>query len=458
MDGRLNRGNDVKSFDYVLDMMQLAVEDTPTLAITGRVTQVIGTIIKAVVPSVKIGEVCILRQPGEDFEMKAEVVGFARDAALLTPLGDMYGISASTEVIPTGRSHVVPVGPGLLGRVLDGLGQPLDYKERGSLEADRFYPVFAEAPDPLTRRVIQHPLPLGVRAIDGLLTCGEGQRMGIFAAAGGGKSTLMGMLVKGAEVDVTVIALIGERGREVREFIEHELGEEGRKRAVIVCATSDKSSMERAKAAYVATAIAEYFRDQGKKVLFLMDSVTRFARAQREIGLAAGEPPTRRGYPPSVFATLPKLMERVGMNDKGSITALYTVLVEGDDMTEPVADETRSILDGHIVLSRALAAANHYPAIDVLASASRVQNQVITPEQKASAGRMRELMAKYNEVELLVKIGEYKRGSDATTDEAIDKIEAIRTFLRQRTDELSGFSQALDGLAQLTAVRGSAGR
>lgn len=448
----------MKSFDYVLDMMQLAVEDTPTMAITGRVTQVIGTIIKAVVPAVKIGEICILRQPGETFEMKAEVVGFARDAALLTPLGDMYGISASTEVIPTGRSHMVPVGPGLLGRVLDGLGQPLDFKERGPLVADRFYPVFAEAPDPLTRRVIKDPLPLGVRAIDGLLTCGEGQRLGIFAAAGGGKSTLMGMLVKGAEVDVTVIALIGERGREVREFIEHELGEEGRKRAVIVCATSDKSSMERAKAAYVATAIAEYFRDQGQKVLFLMDSVTRFARAQREIGLAAGEPPTRRGYPPSVFAILPKLMERTGMNDKGSITALYTVLVEGDDMTEPVADETRSILDGHIVLSRALASANHYPAIDVLASASRVQNQVITPEHKASAGRMRELMAKYNEVELLVKIGEYKRGSDATTDEAIDKIEAIRTFLRQRTDEHSGFPEALDGMAQLTAARGATGR
>ncbi len=439
-------------------MMQLAVEDTPTLTITGRVTQVIGTIIKAVVPSVKIGEVCILRQPGEDYELKAEVVGFARDAALLTPLGDMYGISASTEVIPTGRSHMVPVGPGLLGRVLDGLGRPLDAKERGPLQADKFYPVFADAPDPLSRRVIQDPLPMGVRAIDAFLTCGEGQRMGIFAAAGGGKSTLMGMLVKGAQVDVTVIALIGERGREVREFIEHELGEEGRKRAVIVCATSDKSSMERAKAAYVATAIAEYFRDQGQKVLFLMDSVTRFARAQREIGLAAGEPPTRRGYPPSVFATLPKLMERVGMNDKGSITALYTVLVEGDDMTEPVADETRSILDGHIVLSRALAASNHYPAIDVLSSASRVQNNVISAPHKAAAGRVRELMAKYNEVELLVKIGEYKRGSDAITDEAIDKIDDIRAFLRQRTNEQAEFSVALEALERLASSRPAGSR
>ncbi len=448
----------MKTFDYVPDMMQLALEDTPTLRVKGRVVQVVGTIIKAVVPAVKVGEVCILRHPGEDFEMKAEVVGFARDAALLTPIGDMYGISATTEVTPTGRAHMVPVGDGLLGRVLDGLGQPLDVAERGPLEADRYYPVFAEAPDPMKRRVIKDPLPLGVRAIDSLLTCGEGQRMGIFAAAGGGKSTLLGMLVKGAQVDVTVVALIGERGREVREFLEHELGPEGRKRAVIVCATSDKSSMERAKAAYVATAIAEYFRDQGKKVLFLMDSVTRFARAQREIGLAAGEPPTRRGYPPSVFATLPKLMERVGMNDKGSITALYTVLVEGDDMTEPIADETRSILDGHIILSRALAASNHYPAIDVLASASRVQNNVVPQEHKAAAGRMRELMAKYADVELLVKIGEYKRGGDKVTDEAIDKIEAIRSFLKQRTDERADFEATLQSLSQVTGMPAIPGR
>lgn len=438
-----------KQFDYITEMMEVALQDTPTLRIKGRVTQVIGTIIKAVVPTVKVGEVCILRNPGEDFEMKGEVVGFARDAALLTPIGDMYGISSATEVIPTGRAHMVPVGDGLLGRVLDGLGRPLDEEENGPIEASKFYPVFAEAPDPLTRRIIKDPLELGVRALDGVLTCGEGQRMGIFAAAGGGKSTLMGMLVKGADVDVTVVALIGERGREVREFLEHELGPEGRRKSVIVCATSDKSSMERAKAAYVATAIAEYFRDQGKRVLFLMDSVTRFARAQREIGLAAGEPPTRRGYPPSVFATLPKLMERVGMNQHGSITALYTVLVEGDDMTEPIADETRSILDGHIVLSRKLAASNHYPAIDVLASASRVMNAVITPEHKKLSGRIRELMAKYQEVELLVKIGEYKRGGDAVTDEAIDKIDSINTFLKQRTDERTTLAQALEGMAKI---------
>jgi type III secretion protein N (ATPase) len=439
----------MRQFNYITEMMRVALQEAPPLAIRGRVTQVTGTIIKAVIPSVTIGEVCVLRSPGHSQEMQAEVVGFSRDAALLTPIGDMFGISNATEVIPTGRSHMVPVGYNLLGRVLDGLGRPIDRDTHGPLVADHFYPVFAEAPDPLKRRLIDKPLALGVRALDGLLTCGEGQRLGIFAAAGGGKSTLMGMLVKGADVDVTVVALIGERGREVREFLEHELGAEGRRKSIIVCATSDKSSMERAKAAYVATAIAEYFRDQGKRVLLLMDSVTRFARAQREIGLAAGEPPTRRGYPPSVFATLPKLMERAGMNDKGSITALYTVLVEGDDMTEPIADETRSILDGHIVLSRKLGSANHYPAIDVLASVSRVMNTVVAPEHKTAAGRARELMAKFAEVELLVKIGEYKRGGDALTDTAIDKNEAIRKFLRQRTDERTGFADTVKSLAAL---------
>ncbi|MQA40727.1 type III secretion system ATPase SctN [Rugamonas aquatica] len=438
-------------FHYIAELMGLAMQEAPTLIVRGRVTQVVGTIIRAVVPSVSIGEICLLRNPGEHTEIQAEVVGFARDAALLTPLGDMHGISNATEVIPTGRSHMVAVGPGLLGRVLDGLGRPLDRDTCGPLETEGHYPVFAEAPDPLKRRLIAEPLALGVRAIDAVLTCGEGQRMGIFAAAGGGKSTLMGMLVKGAEVDVTVVALIGERGREVREFLEHELGEDGRAKAVIVCATSDKSSMERAKAAYVATAIAEYFRDQGKRVLFLMDSVTRFARALREIGLAAGEPPTRRGYPPSVFATLPKLMERGGMNERGSITAFYTVLVEGDDMSEPVADETRSILDGHIVLSRKLAAANHYPAIDVLASTSRVMNAVVDEQHRADAGRLRELMAKYAEVELLVKIGEYQRGADAGTDEAIDKADEVRAFLRQGTGESAPYEETLSALTMLTA-------
>jgi len=436
-------------FNYITAMLHSALEQAPLVRVRGRVVQVTGTVIKAVIPSVKIGEICILKNPGSTQELHSEVVGFARGTALLMPLGEIHGISGETEVIPTGRVHLVPVGMGLLGRILDGLGNPLDTHKRGPLTTSRYYPVFADAPDPLSRRIIDTPVSLGVRAIDCLLTCGEGQRMGIFAAAGGGKSTLLGMLVKGADVDVTVVALIGERGREVREFLEHELGEEGCRKSVIVCATSDKSAMERCNAAYVATAIAEYFRDQGKRVLFLMDSVTRFARAQREIGLAAGEPPTRRGFPPSVFAALPRLMERVGMNDKGSITALYTILVEGDDMTEPIADETRSILDGHIILSRKLAAANHYPAIDVLASISRVMRMIVSPRHNKAAGRMRELMAKYQEMELLIKIGEYKRGSDHLADEAIQKIDSIREFLRQATDEFSTFEQTLSRLESL---------
>jgi type III secretion protein N (ATPase) len=440
-----------RHFNYITDMLQTALEQAPMVRIRGRVIQVTGTIVKAVVPAVRIGEICLLRNPGSTMETKAEVVGFSRGIALLMPTNDTQGISAETEVIPTGRVHMVPVGMGLLGRVLDGLGNPIDVATQGPLVVTKHYPVFADAPDPLTRRLITEPVSLGVRALDGLLTCGEGQRMGIFAAAGGGKSTLMGMLVKGADVDVTVVALIGERGREVREFLEKELGEEGRRRAVIVCATSDKSAMERSHAAYAATAIAEYFRDQGKRVLFLMDSVTRFARALREIGLAAGEPPTRRGFPPSVFSTLPKLMERVGNNDKGSITALYTVLVEGDDMTEPIADETRSILDGHIILSRKLASSNHYPAIDVLASVSRVMNAIVDDEHKQAAGRVRELLAKYQDLELLIKIGEYKPGSDSLADEAIDKNEEIRSFLRQPVDEFEAFDETVDQLEQLAA-------
>ena len=434
-------------FQYITDMLQSALARAKISQVKGRVVQVTGTIIRAVIPSVKIGEICLLRNPGEELGMKAEVVGFSHGSALLMPMGDMQGISSETEVIPTGQVHLVPVGNSLLGRVLDGMGDPIDSATRGPLHVTRYYPVLTGAPDPLRRRIIKHPLSLGVRALDGLLTCGEGQRLGVFAAAGGGKSTLMAMLVKGADVDVTVVALIGERGREVREFLEHELGEEGLARSVIVCATSDKSSMERSKAAYVATAIAEYFRDQGKRVLFLMDSVTRFARALREIGLAAGEPPTRRGFPPSVFAALPRLMERVGMGHKGSITALYTVLVEGDDMTEPIADETRSILDGHIILSRKLASANHYPAIDILASVSRVMNMVVSDDHKQIAGQFRELMAKYNEIELLVKIGEYKRGADPKADQAIDRIEKLRTFLRQRTDERISFEETLSQMS-----------
>jgi type III secretion protein N (ATPase) len=347
-------------------------------------------------------------------------------------------------VIPTGEILSVPVGPELLGRVVDGLGQPID--NGPELKCRTHYPVFAEAPNPMTRKPINKPLTLGLRCIDGVLTCGEGQRMGIFAAAGGGKSTLLSSIIKGCAAEVCVLALIGERGREVREFIEHDLGPEGRKKAVLVVSTSDRSSMERLKAAYTSTAIAEYFRDQGKSVLLMMDSVTRFGRAQREIGLAAGEPPTRRGFPPSVFSELPKLMERAGNNDKGSITALYTVLVEGDDMTEPIADETRSILDGHIVLSRKLAAKNHYPAVDIQASVSRCMNAIVTKEHKQSAQRLRKILAKYAAVELLVQIGEYKKGADSEADDALAHIDKVNGFLKQGLAEKSTFEQTLAAL------------
>ena len=418
-------------------------------AATGRVRKVVGTIIHAAVPEIQVGEIVELFTRASNTRLLAECVGFLNEEALLSPIGETQGISPRTEVRRTGRVQSVGVGPDLRGRVLDGLGNFIDDKNEPFVP-DAFYPVYQVPPDPMRRRLIKDPLPLGVRAIDGLLTCGEGQRMGIFAAAGGGKSTLLAMLVKGAQVDITVLALIGERGREVREFIEHDLGPEGLAKSVVVVATSDKSSMERAKAAFVATSIAEYFRDQGKKVLFLMDSVTRFARAQREIGLAAGEPPTRRGFPPSVFAFLPKLMERVGNNEVGSITALYTILVEGDDMNEPVADESRSILDGHIILSRKLGAAYHYPAIDVLASKSRVMQAITSPEHRDLAKRVNTWLATYADVELLVKVGEYKKGTDPDADLAIAKNKPINAFLQQATNEFDSFPAMLDKLRSLT--------
>lgn len=437
-------------FEYIGDLLEETIQTSSTLDVRGRVEQVVGTIIRAVAPGVKVGEICLLRNPRDKWTLKAEVVGFIKDVALLTPLGDLEGLSPDTEVVPTGEIHSVPVGEDLLGRVLNGLGEPMDGGP--PLKPRKYYPVYADPPNPMTRRLITRPLPLGLRALDSLLTCGEGQRMGIFAAAGGGKSTLLSSIIKGSAAEVCVLALIGERGREVREFIEHDLGPEGREKAVLVVSTSDRSSMERLKAAYTATAIAEYFRDQGRKVLLLMDSVTRFGRAQREIGLAAGEPPTRRGFPPSVFSTLPKLMERAGNSDKGSITALYTVLVEGDDMTEPIADETRSILDGHIILSRKLASAGHYPAIDVLSSVSRVMNAVTDREHRALATKVRSVLAKYAEIELLVQIGEYQKGSDQEADFALSRVNQVNAFLRQGLDERSTFEETLAAMAN--AVNG----
>ena len=442
----------MKTFDYIPEMMALALQDTPTLSIRGRVIQVTGTIIKAVVPTVKVGEVCLLRNPGEAFEMKAEVVGFQRDAALLTPIGDMVGLSAATEVTPTGRVHMVPVGPGLLGRVLDGLGRPMDAAERGLLEADKFYPVFANAPDPLKRRIISQPMELGVRALDGLLTCGEGQRLGIMAGPGIGKSVLLGMLARSADADVIVVGLVGERGREVREFVERDLGT-GMARSVVVGATGDESPLERVGAGMAATAVAEFFRDQGKRVLLLIDSLSRVAMAQREIGLAAGEPPTSRGYPPSVFAALPRLVERAGNGEgQGSITAMYTVLAEGDDLTDPVVDASRACLDGHIVLSRNLAMAGHFPAVDVLGSVSRVMNDVVTPDHRTLARRVRDVLSAYKDAADLVEVGAYVSGTNARVDAALRCINELNAFLCQEPSErfalaetLTRLRKALDG-------------
>ena len=419
------------------------IRDAPLIEKRGLVQCVAGSLIRATVQGVGIGELCLLqsaRPHSRRADRLAEVIGFDRQQVLLSPLGATQGISNYTQVAATGKIHEVAVGPSLLGRVLDGLGKPLD---GGAVKCAARYPVLAEPPDPMRRRIIDRPLTMGSRVFDGLLTCGEGQRMGIFAAAGGGKSSLLSMLIRNTDADVKVLALIGERGREVREYIEQGIGPEGLQRSVVVVSTSERPAMERIKAAYVATAIAEYFRDQGSKVLLLMDSVTRFARALREIGLSAGEPPTRRGFPPSVFAALPQLMERAGQSDRGSITALYTVLVEGDDMTEPVADETRSILDGHIVLSRELAQANHYPAVDVLASISRVMNRVVGEDHVRLATRIRELLAKYREMELLIKVGEYKQGSDSLADEAIAKVDRINAVLKQDLRESSSLEETL---------------
>jgi len=419
------------------------LDEVVPLEVRGRVVEVTGLIIKARVPGVRIGELCYIETPLRDRPVRAEVVGFKNDLVYLMALGELTGIGPDSEVRPTGDVMTVRVGPCLLGRVLNGLGEPID--GRGPIDPTQTveYPIYAPPPDPMKRKRVLRSFPVGIRVIDTLLTIGEGQRMGIFAAAGGGKSTLLGMLARNTVADVNVIALIGERGREVMDFIEESLGEEGLARSVLVVATSDQPSLVRLKSAYVATAIAEYFRDQGKRVILMMDSVTRFARAQREVGLAIGEPPARAGFPPSVFATLPKLLERAGNSDKGSITAFYTVLVEGDDMTEPVADEVRSILDGHIILSRELAARGHFPAIDVLRSASRVMTAVASPDHLKVAQKMKELIATYEKNRDLILLGAYKRGSDPRVDEALEKYPAIEAFLKQGTHEKDSFETTL---------------
>lgn len=398
----------------------------------GKISQIIGLTIESVGPQVSMGEICKIK--GNDGqEINAEVVGFKNSKVLLMPLGDMNGVGLGQEIIATGETLAVNVGKALQGRTLNGLGEPID--GLGPLMSEKQYPVQREAPDPLKRNRIKQPLKLGVRTIDGLLTIGKGQRVGIFAGSGVGKSTLMGMIARNTSADVNVIALIGERGREVREFIEKDLGEEGLKHSVVVVATSDQPALVRIKAAYLATAVAEYFRDEGNDVMLMMDSLTRFSMAQREVGLATGEPPVSRGYTPSVFAQLPKLLERAGNSDKGSITGLYTVLVDGDDLTEPITDAARGILDGHIVLSRKIANKNHYPAIDVLASISRVMSDVTTQEHRECAGEIKRLMAVYKESEDLINIGAYVKGSNEEIDLAVAKNKAINTFLQQKVTE-----------------------
>lgn len=429
------------SMDDHFDKLIGGLDDLELTTINGRITETVGMLIKAIVPGVKIGEVCLVKREGEP--LRTEVVGFTREEVLLSPLGEMTGIGPSSEVIPTHLPLHIKVGPQLLGRILNGLGEPLDEATMGPLECHETYPVLQAPPDPVKRMRISQPLSVGVRAIDGVLSTGVGQRVGIFAAAGGGKSTLLGMIARNAIADVNVISLIGERGRELRDFIEKDLGPEGLKRSVLVVSTSDQASQLRLNAAYVGTAIAEYFRDQGKSVILMMDSVTRFARALREVGLAAGEPPARAGYTPSVFSTLPKLLERAGNSDKGSITAFYTILVAGDDMNEPVADEVRSILDGHLILSSELARQFHYPAIEVLSSASRVMPAIVPKEHLQLVSKVREVLANYKKNELLIKIGEYKRGTDKAGDFAIDNIDKVNKFLKQSVDEKCSFQETL---------------
>jgi flagellum-specific ATP synthase len=415
-------------------------------AVDGKVRQMTGVVIEATGRSGSVGDVCeIYVSPTQT--IKAEIVGFKDDKLLLMPLGETLGVAPGSRVK---RLHIplrVPVGDQLLGRVLDGLGNPMDGK--GPIVSKDFRGVFNYPPNPLARKRITQPLTTGIRAIDGLITLGKGQRVGIFAGSGVGKSVLMGMIARYTDAQVNVIALIGERGREVREFIERDLGEEGLKRSVVVVATSDKAATVRVKAALMATTIAEYFRDRGLDVLLMMDSLTRVAMAQREIGLAIGEPPTTKGYTPSVFALMPRLLERAGNSEFGSITGLYTVLVEGGDMDEPVSDAARSILDGHIVLSRDIATKGHYPAIDVLGSVSRVRNEVISKEHRQIITQILELMAVYRESEDLINIGAYKKGSNPRIDRAIEKIDLINTFLRQQVEESSTFEQTLEKLKEI---------
>lgn len=428
-----------------LEKFNTAIDHCKSMNMIGKVVQIVGQVIECNGPNVSMGELCYVHSHFEDVEpLPAEVVGFREGYVLLMPLGETKGIGPGCQVVSAQKVLQVKVGPELLGRVIDGLGNPIDGK--GPILCQKEYPIQADPPAPLERPVIKDSLYVGVRAIDGLITMGQGQRIGIMAGSGVGKSTLLSMIARNTEADISVIALVGERGREVKEFIERDLGEEGLKRSVVVVATSDKPALVRIKGALTATAIAEYFRDRGRKVVLMMDSVTRFAMAQREVGLTVGEPPATRGYTPSVFALLPRLLERAGTSAKGSITGIYTVLVDGDDMNEPIADAVRSILDGHIVLSRNIAAQNHFPAIDVLASVSRVMSAVVPKEHMEANRKLRALMAVYKEAEDLIHIGAYVKGSSPKIDEAVQKIDAINDFLCQGVFEVQSFEETIQRL------------
>lgn len=425
-----------------------ALEHLNLIKYSGRVSKVVGLTIESEGPAVELGEVCDIFPLKSDVPIKAEVVGFRDEIVFLMPLGEMSGIGPGSKVIATGHGLHVDVGDNLLGRILDGLGHPIDGMPKPV--TSKKYDADNDPPNPLMRDRIAEPLPLGIKAIDSLITCGRGQRIGIFAGSGVGKSTLMGMIAKNTTADVNVIALIGERGREVREFIENELGEEGLKRSVLIIATSDKPALVRVKGAMLATSIAEYFRDQGKNVVLMMDSLTRFSMAQREIGLAVGEPPVTRGYTPSVFAVLPRLLERAGNSEKGSITGLYTVLVDGDDFNEPISDAVRGILDGHILLSRRLAHLGHYPAIDVLGSVSRVMPQIVSQEQMEASRQFKEYMATYSEAEDLINIGAYAKGTNPKIDEAIKRYPDYMKFLSQGIHDKCTFDDAINKLMLLS--------
>jgi len=413
----------------------------------GRVTRVIGLTIESEGPNAHLGELCHIRGGRGAEPLPAEVVGFRENRVLLMPLGSLSGLAPGAEVIGTGQAMSVPLGKELLGRVIDGLGKPIDGK--GSFRGEVIYPVHNQPPDPMTRLRIKEPLSLGIRSIDSLITCGRGQRVGIFSGSGVGKSSLLAMCTRYTSADIIVIGLIGERGREVRDFIERDLGPEGLSRAVVVVSTSDQPALVRVKGALVTTAIAEYFRDQGKNVLLIMDSLTRVAMALREVGLAIGEPPATRGYPPSVFAFMPGLLERSGANEVGTITGLYSVLVEGDDLQEPVTDTVRGILDGHIVLSRKLAGEGHYPPVDVLQSVSRLMPEITSQEDFQAAGKLRRLLSAYDNARDLISIGAYKRGSDSNVDKALERMDGIKSFLQQELDEKATYEDAFSGLRKL---------